>query len=349
MKIKLLLTTMLFNSMVLLAQISTTSLVVYFPFNNNANDASGNANNGTVNGATLVSDRFGNPNAAYNFNGTSDYVQVPHSTSLSFPDNKISISFWMKVSAWPMDNNEHYLFQKQSGTGAAQSGFHIYAYGATSASSNDELVFRYRNGNSSNWGSAEYATDSLPGISSWFNVTYTSDSTYTNMYVNGNLVNQQTAQIIGANTNDLFIGKGSTGSNFVGTLDDIRIYNRVLNPLEISAIYNEGLCYQTITVTDTLIINMNITGFNPVTYSSFIKIYPNPANTQINIDVANYQSLNGYSIKITNTLSQTVYQTNITQGAYNVALNTFGGQGLYFVNVYDMHNNLIDVKKIILQ
>ena len=35
-------------------------LVAYYPFNGNANDASGNGNNGTVNGATLTTDRFGN-------------------------------------------------------------------------------------------------------------------------------------------------------------------------------------------------------------------------------------------------------------------------------------------------
>ena len=44
-------------------------LVAYYPFNGNANDESGNGNNGTVNGATLTTDRFGNTNKAYSFNG----------------------------------------------------------------------------------------------------------------------------------------------------------------------------------------------------------------------------------------------------------------------------------------
>jgi hypothetical protein len=37
-------------------------LVVYYPFNGNANDASGNGNNGAVSGATLTSDKDGNTN-----------------------------------------------------------------------------------------------------------------------------------------------------------------------------------------------------------------------------------------------------------------------------------------------
>ena len=40
-------------------------LVAYYPFNGNANDYSGNGHNGTVTGATLTTDRFGNPNSAY--------------------------------------------------------------------------------------------------------------------------------------------------------------------------------------------------------------------------------------------------------------------------------------------
>ena len=47
--------------------VPTNGLVGYWPFNGNANDESGNGNNGTVNGATLAADRFGNGNKAYDF------------------------------------------------------------------------------------------------------------------------------------------------------------------------------------------------------------------------------------------------------------------------------------------
>ena len=50
--------------------VPTNGLVGYWPFNGNANDQSGNGNNGTVNGATLTADRFGNakgdPGATFN-------------------------------------------------------------------------------------------------------------------------------------------------------------------------------------------------------------------------------------------------------------------------------------------
>jgi hypothetical protein len=62
----------------------TTGLVAYYPFNGNANDETGNGNGGTPIGATLATDRFGNANRAYSFDGNS-YIQTKNSPSLSAP------------------------------------------------------------------------------------------------------------------------------------------------------------------------------------------------------------------------------------------------------------------------
>jgi hypothetical protein len=64
------------------SQIPTNGLVRYWPFNGNANDESGNGNNGTVNGATLIEDRFGNSNSAYRFGGVSSNILVNGSIDL---------------------------------------------------------------------------------------------------------------------------------------------------------------------------------------------------------------------------------------------------------------------------
>ena len=53
--------------------VPTDSLVGWYPFNGNANDESGNGNNGTVNGASLDTNRFGDANSAYDFDGIDDY------------------------------------------------------------------------------------------------------------------------------------------------------------------------------------------------------------------------------------------------------------------------------------
>ncbi|MEY4595035.1 MAG: hypothetical protein RIQ47_1445, partial [Bacteroidota bacterium] len=75
-------------------------LVGYWPFCGNANDESGNGNNGTVNGATLYTDRFGNSNSAYSFNstGSGNNITVPNSASLNF-NGDLSFSLWVKTTS----------------------------------------------------------------------------------------------------------------------------------------------------------------------------------------------------------------------------------------------------------
>ena len=65
-------------------------LVADYPFNNNANDESGNGYHGTVTGATPIADRFGNLNSAYRLDG-NDYIEVP-----GFPEATTYVDF----SAW---------------------------------------------------------------------------------------------------------------------------------------------------------------------------------------------------------------------------------------------------------
>jgi hypothetical protein len=73
--------------------VPTNGLVGWWPFNGNANDESGNGNNGTVSGATLTSDRFGNSNKAYSFNGLNDFIQSDTISYLNLSIN--SISTWI--------------------------------------------------------------------------------------------------------------------------------------------------------------------------------------------------------------------------------------------------------------
>jgi hypothetical protein len=71
--------------------IPTDGLVAYYPFNGNANDISGNGYHGTVNGATLTSDRDGNENNSYSFDGVDDYIFLGKNSD--FPiSNSFSIS-----------------------------------------------------------------------------------------------------------------------------------------------------------------------------------------------------------------------------------------------------------------
>ncbi len=318
------------------AQIPTDSLVGYWPFNGNANDATGNGHNGVVNGATLTPDRFGNPNSAYSFNGIDNVIEINPGINL----DTFTISFWYKTSTTTVhaglvamhrnsSYNSSYLTQLYNGKG------NVYITSTTSS------VFSVTDNSNSN--------DNL-----WHHFICIYDHDSLKLFIDDILVAADTASFdINQTSLPLSFGafRNSTNTGYVGfyegVLDDIRIYNRALNQSEITSLYNENICYQNITVTDTLIINGNFSGYNPVTYVNTIKIYPNPTHDHIYITSDNNSI--GYQIKIINTLSQIVYQTTINQTQYDVDLNTWTGNGTYFVQLYDTNGNLLEVRKIILE
>ena len=78
----------------------TNGLVVYYPFNGNAKDASGNGNDGTVEGAILTADRFDNANSAYYFTGTNSDILVPE-TLFAATNAAWTVSLWITFDSGP--------------------------------------------------------------------------------------------------------------------------------------------------------------------------------------------------------------------------------------------------------
>ena len=90
-------------------QIPQTGLVAYFPFTGNANDSSGKGTHGTANNVTLVSDRFGNPNSAYDFSGaTNSFIAFP---STNVKNYTFTWSLWAKITQTPADPSYQMLLE----------------------------------------------------------------------------------------------------------------------------------------------------------------------------------------------------------------------------------------------
>ena len=79
---------------ILLLASSSYALVAYYPFQGNADDMSGNGHTGTVFGAVLTADRFGNPNSAYSFDGSNDYILVPNAADLNITGS-LTLAAWI--------------------------------------------------------------------------------------------------------------------------------------------------------------------------------------------------------------------------------------------------------------
>jgi hypothetical protein len=181
------------------------------------------------------------------------------------------------------------------------------------------------------------------------------------MYIDGVL--NGTAQILNSST---FGGRTKFGNGFTqqpntppcdskgfyGSLDDFCFWNRALNTSEIQQLYNTGIYFQTVTGScDTLQFNANITGFNPVTYQNQVKVFPNPAKDNLVIDCgANFNTLTGYSMKILNTVGQSVYNSLITQQVNNIPLTApTWSPGAYIVQFINPTGTVIEAKQIIIQ
>lgn len=329
----------------------TNGLLAYYPFCGNANDASGNSNNGTVSGATLTTDRFGNANSAYSFNGSSDFISGAANTT--FTQKPMTFSFWFyKTAAGNLCNY---------GGNNIEPGMSIFSVGTYGSSIDVKLSSdgtKIGLGRSIPAGVAsenELVLSSNYALNSWNHVVVTYDNSTVKVYINGiNLgsLNYATSTTI-ANTT-WYIGKSNPSiwacvQYMKGKIDDLTIYNRILNDSEIATLYSSNLCYESVTVTDTLVINTGILSYNPITYNNTVTIYPNPANDHITIDCGTLANVVGYSIKITNTVGQEVFNQPMTTQQYYVPLNTWTGQGLYFVSIIDAQGHTIDVRKIILQ
>ena len=319
-------------------------LVGYWPFCGDANDESGNGNNGTVNGATLTSDRFGNPNSAYEFDGVNDNIQMASSQSLN--SSSVSISGWINasqlsgirgiISRWNQLNNPCYnysvsldLTNKITGACTVYPGTILYA--------NSNI-------NTNTWVHFTYVHNALVGGYIYINGTLEQT-----MSISGNICNS---------TNDLLIGaQVNTNINnlwrfFNGKIDDIGIWNRALSASEVQQLYNTGIYFQTVTGScDTLQFNANITGFNPITYQNQVKVFPNPAKDNLVIDCgANFNTLTGYSMKILNTVGQSVYNSLITQQVTNIPLTApTWSPGAYIVQFINPTGTVIEAKQIIIQ
>lgn len=194
-------------------------LVAYYPFDGNPEDKSGNDYHGTVNGATLTSDRNGNPNAAYSFDGYNDYIKL--NNNITFAD-EFTISFWYNFK----ENKEADFITKGNGS---SSGWKIYM------PSNGNVLRFLKRPNT-------FIHDcKLYNVSNqWHFISIIVKNNVNYIYLDNNKISTKslTSNFSINNSFPLQIGH-ATGSNYYtkGKIDDIFIYNRALSSTEIAALY----------------------------------------------------------------------------------------------------------------
>ena len=204
--------------------VPANGLVGWWPFNGNANDESGNGNHGTVNGATLTNDRFGNANMAYGFDG-NDNISIVQSSSLSSMD--YSFSLWTSIHSALQPNNfpQHYIICWGCSTNGGY--FNI-----------DQDMIQYCCGNF-------YSNTNL---NEWNHYVVTKNNNQLNLFKNGVFISSGINANLSISSNlNLVFGSTNLQTEFTnGDIDDIGIWNRALTACEIQDLYHAQLGSQSI-------------------------------------------------------------------------------------------------------
>jgi hypothetical protein len=200
-----------------------SGLVAYFPFNGNVIDLSASNLSAINTNATLTTDRNGNPNSAYYFNGTNAKIEV-NTFDKILGNNPFTVSFWIA----PEVSTGWILSFGQSTNGKAfECGTHTLGSGNFTAE-----IWKY-----------DYSN--FPSIALTMNtyqfLTVTYDGSVMKVYKNGVLSNTKSIDYIAT---DILSGILSIGKQidfqeyFKGKLDDIRIHKRTLSQEEITYLAN---------------------------------------------------------------------------------------------------------------
>ena len=237
------------NALLINSNISnlSTGLVAYYPFNGNANDEGGNGNNGAVYEASLTKDRFGNENSAYSFNGVNSFISIGSVSTLDVGVNDASIAGWVKYTETQPNEWEGISFGAIAGKGFLSENA---GHGLCVKDGKVEYQIRDYSTDPDSYHYAE--SDNNLNDGNWHFLVGIVDRNHTSgikLYVDG-VLQQNNANPIDlyeidiSSPTDFTIGAREHDSDlqfhFLGMIDDIRIYNRILSASEVQELFNSG-------------------------------------------------------------------------------------------------------------
>ncbi|MEL0161206.1 MAG: LamG-like jellyroll fold domain-containing protein, partial [Deltaproteobacteria bacterium] len=205
---------------------SESGLIAFYRMDGNGNDVIG-SNHLSIHGASLSTDRFGNSNQAYYFDGTDDYLVSTSNLGISGLTPR-TLVYWQKANktVYGATNDGSYPHIVNWGNFTNFNGFGTYA----SDSANQMMGY----GHFADVDSGE------PLTNHWEIWAVSYDNSTMKIYKNGSLKSRAEFSL---DTTDsrLWIGSvmNNTGNFFQGSIDDVRIYNRVLTAQEIADLATE--------------------------------------------------------------------------------------------------------------
>lgn len=220
--------------------VPTSGLEAWWEFNTNALDGSGNGNDGTVNGASLTTDRFGTSNAAYHFDGVDNYIECGTIMDIS-TKQAITISGWFYVESVSNFSNQY--------TGLSFGTKDLGTVNLRVRTDSDYL-FQAQHANAGEANSISMRSNNSFYVNEWYHVVGVYADDTVSLFVNGLEQSYFTGvgNLLSAIPSTsifkigLSYGTGDVPFYFKGKLDDIGIWNRALTRCEILSLYSGYTC-----------------------------------------------------------------------------------------------------------
>jgi len=209
-------------------------LVAYYPFNGNANDVSGNGNNGLQINTLPTVDRFNNQSSAFAFNGKSSKVTVQNKI-IDLSLDGYTINFWF--SPYSLEQKLNGTSQKggsvllncSSGIGVGIS-FTSYTAPQNAYYAISGLDVSMKLGNPG--AKKDYATNQ------WYMATLIKNGGEYTFFINSEIQDRQTTSKLSTLKDGVIIGSSFWNEYFEGAIDDVRVYNKALPDINVKALYD---------------------------------------------------------------------------------------------------------------
>jgi hypothetical protein len=217
-------------------------LIAYYPFNNSTADSSGLGNDGTGYNLLSVTDRFGNQNSAYHFDGTSSYVSIKDNVYMRLYATDFTQSAWVKLDDYNASYGSVILGKRLPGVADAGYTFSIGGYTSSAGFPIEGITHFGPGGGSAN---NALSTKAIP-VNQWhmLSCVYSYQNKTLSIYIDG-ILDDITSNISAPNASvgaKIYIGRDDptlqdNGYFIYGSLDDIRVYDRALTAKEINKLY----------------------------------------------------------------------------------------------------------------
>lgn len=209
----------------------TSGLIGWWQLNGNATDSIGTAT-GTVFGAQPTTGQGGLSNTAYVFDGVDDYIRLSGATAVGNLTNNLTMTAWIRKD----NTNVSGTIFSAARTSGTQNGLAFTAMGTGLMRFTTLGVRDYDSTTASYTANGWHFVVARMSAN---NVTFLTEGVQrdTVTHTAPGLANTDDVHMIGAGTG---ISVSTLTTPFAGTIDDLRIYNRVLTNNEIQTIYNNG-------------------------------------------------------------------------------------------------------------